>query len=209
MVAAAERRREIERVLSLVGLEEAAHRKARDYSGGMRRRLGIARALLGSPPILIVDEPTTGLDVDSRNRLRESLLRIAPQHIILFSTHIASDLAATASRVLVLAGGRLLFDGTSAALIDRARGRVFAATLDDVELEEVRRAYRLTARVRLAEGTRVRALATSFAERADPGLRGEAVEPSLEEAYLVVLADAAGPDTRPATRKLGPWILKL
>ncbi|PYQ63237.1 MAG: hypothetical protein DMF53_10720, partial [Acidobacteria bacterium] len=93
------RRAEIERLLAAVGLTEHAGRKVRDYSGGMRQRVGIARALLAAPPILIVDEPTTGLDVESRGRFRQILLEQAGERVVVFSTHIASDVEAAASRI--------------------------------------------------------------------------------------------------------------
>lgn len=182
-----ERRREIERRLAQVGLEEAAGRKVRDYSGGMRRRIGIARALLGDPPIVIVDEPTTGLDLASRNSLRESLLRVAGERIILFSTHLASDVAAAAARVLLIDGGRLLYDGPAAGLVEKARGSVFEAMIGDAELREFSHRYRVTTRVRTLEGIRVRAVAE---DGQDPP--GRVVEPNLEEAYLAVIGRRGG-----------------
>jgi ABC-2 type transport system ATP-binding protein len=183
----AERRREIETLLEAVGLTEHARRKVRDFSGGMRQRVGIARALLGAPPILIVDEPTTGLDVESRTRFRQILLEQAAQRIVLFSTHIASDVEAAASRILLLHRGRLRFDGTPEELVARARGRAFRALVGDADLAEVGRRYRVTARVRTLEGIKVRAVARPGDT---PG--GEVVEPNLEEAYLaeIDLADA-------------------
>ena len=181
------RQQEIDRLITLVGLEEAARRKVRDFSGGMRRRIGIARALLGDPPIVIVDEPTTGLDVESRNRLRESLLSVAGERIILFSTHIASDVAATASRILLLHRGHLLYDGAAASLVDQAQGRVFETLLDDEELREFSHRYRITTRVRTLEGIRVRAV--TFGEQ-EPA--GELVIPNLEEAYLAMIGEVPG-----------------
>ncbi|MEM1182423.1 MAG: ABC transporter ATP-binding protein, partial [Acidobacteriota bacterium] len=179
----AERRRELDAVLEQVGLSDARARKVRELSGGMRRRIGIARALLGSPPIVIVDEPTTGLDVESRQRLRDSLLQAAGDRIILFSTHIASDIATTASRILILDGGRLRFDGSPGDLIDGAHGRVFERLLDDAELRDFSGRYRVTTRVRTLDGIRVRAVATVDQEPA-----GELVRPNLEEAYLATLS---------------------
>jgi len=173
------RRAEVERWLAAVDLTEHAGRKVRDFSGGMRQRVGIARALLGAPPILIVDEPTTGLDIESRSRFRQILLEQAADRIVLFSTHIASDVEAAARRILLLHRGRLRFDGTPDELVDRARGRVFRALIEDAELAGIGHRYRVTARVRRLEGIEIRALA-------GPGqpLAGETVEPSLEEAYL-------------------------
>ncbi|MEM7356129.1 MAG: ABC transporter ATP-binding protein, partial [Acidobacteriota bacterium] len=176
------RRREVERVLSDVGLQEAANRKVREFSGGMRRRIGIARALLGEPPIVIVDEPTTGLDVESRNRLRETLLAVAGERIIIFSTHIASDVAAAASRILLLNRGRLVFDGPSSGLIERAHGKVFEALIEDHDLRDFSARYRVTTRVRTLEGLRVRAVA-----HGDQPPAGDIVEPNLEEAYLALI----------------------
>ncbi len=176
------RRREVERVLAQVGLEDAAGRKVRDFSGGMRRRIGIARALLGSPPIVIVDEPTTGLDVESRNRLRETLLAVAGERIILFSTHIASDVAAAASRILLLDNGHLAFDGPALELIARARGRVFEALIEDHDLPDFSSRFRVTTRIRTLQGLKVRAIVHH-----DRRPAGELVEPNLEEAYLAMI----------------------
>ena len=176
------RRREVDRVLSEVGLQDAGGRRVRDFSGGMRRRIGIARALLGEPPILIVDEPTTGLDVESRNRLRETLLAVAGERIIIFSTHIASDVAAAAARILLLDRGRLVFDGPSSDLIARAHGRVFEALIEDHDLRDFSNRYRVTTRVRTLHGLRVRAVVYGEQQPA-----GEIVEPNLEEAYLAMI----------------------
>ncbi len=206
-----ERRREVERRLVEVGLEDAAGPKVRD-SGSMRRRIGTARALLGyapfsyrgdsqqgkaariphpgrratteKPPMVIVDEPTTGLDMESRRRLRESLLAVAGERIIIFSTHLAGDVGAAAARVLLLDHGRLLFDGPASGLIDRARGRVFEALVADTELRELARRYRVTTRVRKLDGIHVRAVANG-----DEPPPGSPVEPNLEEAYLAVIGE--------------------
>jgi ABC-2 type transport system ATP-binding protein len=173
------RRDEVARWLAAVGLAEHAGRKVRDFSGGMRQRVGIARALLGAPPILIVDEPTTGLDVESRARFRQILLEQAAERIVVFSTHIASDVEAAASRLLLLHHGRLRFDGTPEALLARARGRAFRALVADADLAAFSRRYRVTARVRRLEGIEVRALA-----RPGDTPAGPLVAPDLEEAYL-------------------------
>jgi ABC-2 type transport system ATP-binding protein len=173
------RRAEIDQLLAAVGLAEHAGRKVRDFSGGMRQRVGIARALLGAPPILVVDEPTTGLDVESRSRFRQILLEQAGERIVVFSTHIASDIEAAARRILLLHRGRLRFDGTPEDLVARAHGRVFRALVADADLLTFGQRYRTTSRVRVLEGIQVRAIARPGEEPA-----GEIVEPNLEEAYL-------------------------
>ncbi|MEM6794356.1 MAG: ATP-binding cassette domain-containing protein, partial [Acidobacteriota bacterium] len=193
---------EIERVLESVDLTEVADRRVRDLSGGMRRRIGIARALLGAPPIVIVDEPTTGLDVESRLRLRKSLRRAAGERIILFSTHIASDVAAVASRLLILDRGQLSFDGTTETLIDAAEGRVFEAHLEDRALRDFSTRYRVTTRVRTLEGIRVRAVAGPGQEPA-----GALVRPNLEEAYLARLS--RGGEVPGAVQRLSGSLLDL
>ena len=185
------RREEIDQLLAAVGLAEHARRKVRDYSGGMRQRVGIARALLGAPPILIVDEPTTGLDIESRGRFRQILLEQAADRIVLFSTHIASDIEAAASRILLLHRGRLRFDGAPEELIDRARGQVFATLVADADLAAFSHRYRVTARVRRLEGLHVRAVA-----RPGDALGGGAVEPNLEEAYLAEIERTDSADGR-------------
>ena len=179
----AARRLEVERLLAAVGLAEHAGRRVHDFSGGMRRRVGIACALLGAPPVLIVDEPTTGLDLEARRRFRDTLRTIAADRIVVFSTHIASDVESLATRLLLLDGGRLRFDGSPAALVARARGRVFEAVVDDEELQAMARRHRLTSRVRELAGVRVRAVVA-----AGETLPGAPVEPNLEEAYLAELS---------------------
>ncbi len=183
-----DRQREVDRVLEWVDLTDAAERRVRDFSGGMQRRIGIARALLGDPPILIVDEPTTGLDVESRNRLRRSLLAVASERIVLFSTHIASDVAAAAHRILVLDHGRLLWDGSAQTLLASAHGRVVEAIVDDAELRELGRTELITTRVRTPHGVRVRVVL-----RPSTRLQGATtVQPNLEEAYLALVTEAGG-----------------
>jgi ABC-type multidrug transport system ATPase subunit len=157
----------------------------------MRRRIGIARALLGDPRIVIVDEPTTGLDVESRNALRETLLAVAGERIILFSTHIASDVAAAASRILILDRGQLAFDGPALDLVAAARGRVFEARIEDHDLPDFSHRFRVTTRVRSLAGLKVRAIAYGDAEPA-----GEVVEPNLEEAYLAMIGAPGERDQR-------------
>jgi ABC-type multidrug transport system ATPase subunit len=175
------RRRRIEELLEAVGLLPHRDRRVRDFSGGMRQRIGIARALLDSPPILVVDEPTAGLDLESRHRFRELLLAAAGDRIVVFSTHIASDVEAVAGRLLLLDRGALRYDGSPERLRRLARGRVFEAVVGDADLLAFTRRHRVTSRVRELDGVRVRAVA------GDGGVEGELVEPGLEEAYLAFL----------------------
>ena len=122
-----DRHDEVRRVLGLVGLTDVSNRRISRLSGGMKRRLAIAQVLLGTPDLLILDEPTAGLDPEQRLRFRELLGSAAPGATVLLSTHQTDDVAALCARVVVMLDGSLHFDGSPADLADRARGRVWLA----------------------------------------------------------------------------------
>jgi ABC-2 type transport system ATP-binding protein len=121
------RAEEVARVLAAIGLERRARTRIRALSGGMRQRLGIAQALLGRPELLILDEPTAGLDPEQRLRFRELLSGLPGDPVIVLSTHQADDIAAICPKVIVLLQGRIRFAGTPAELAATAAGRVWAA----------------------------------------------------------------------------------
>ena len=118
---------EVARVLAAIGLEDRARNRIRSLSGGMRQRLGIAQALLGSPDLLVLDEPTAGLDPEQRLRFRELLSDLPGDPVILLSTHQADDIAAICPRVVLLLQGQVHFTGTPAELAGSAAGRVWTA----------------------------------------------------------------------------------
>lgn len=118
---------EVRRVLDAVGLTPVMHKRIRQLSGGMRRRVAIAQALLGSPDLLVLDEPTAGLDPEQRLRFRELLSTAAAGATVVLSTHQTEDVAALCQRVVVMHGGRVHFDGTPAGLANLATGRVWLA----------------------------------------------------------------------------------
>jgi ABC-2 type transport system ATP-binding protein len=120
-----ERHDEVRRVLDVVGLGGEAHRRIRALSGGMRRRLGVAQALLGDPAVVVLDEPTVGLDPEQRLRFRELISGLAEGRTVLLSTHQTDDVEALCQRVVVLADGEIPFDGTPDALTAVAEGRVW------------------------------------------------------------------------------------
>jgi len=177
-----EREREIARVLDLVDLTEHAGRKVRGYSGGMRRRIGIAQALLGEPPLLVVDEPTAGMDLDSRLQLRDVLRRVSAGRIVLLSTHLISDIDALAHRLLFLHGGRLRYDGPQSAFREAGRGHVGELVVAQEEADALAERFHVTRRVHVADGVELRLLAVDGSPLPAP-----AVEPTLEESYLVHL----------------------
>ncbi len=119
------RHAEVQRALHLVGLADRAHTKVRELSGGMKQRLGIAQALLGDPPLVILDEPATGLDLEQRLLLRDRLSRLGERSTVIVSTHLTEEAAAFSQTLHVLDGGRIVYSGTASGLAARAAGRVW------------------------------------------------------------------------------------
>jgi ABC-type multidrug transport system ATPase subunit len=187
-VDVAPRRKEVCRVLEAVGLTAKADRSARHFSGGMRQRIGLARAVLGSPPVLILDEPSSSLDLCSREMLRSVLLEYADRGIVLLSTHIASDLEAVASRLVHIERGCLRFDGPVRSFLKAAEGEVFELEIPATALPSFRRELRVVSARRLGDRFVVRALGP--AGSSVPGARP--VKPTLEEAYLARTAEVPG-----------------
>ena len=176
----------ISELLEEVGLAERQHEKIRGYSGGMRQRVGIARTLLHVPRIVVVDEPTVGLDPKERIRFRNLLTGLSANRIVLFSTHVVEDIAVSCQHVAVLDKGRLLFVGSPEELRRSAAGRVWAATGETGDIARLQNAPGVTVgrSERLADGRlRIRLIA----DVRPPSLEVEPVEPSLEEAYLSLL----------------------
>ncbi|WP_017572611.1 ATP-binding cassette domain-containing protein [Nocardiopsis halotolerans] len=166
---------EVRRNLDRVGLHDRRHSRIRRLSGGMRQRLGLASALLGDPEVLLLDEPTIGLDPEQRIRFRGLVSELAVHSTVVLSTHQIEDVAALCQRVVCLDAGRVAFDGTPDELVDRARGHVWER---DGHPGEGYTAWRL------ADG-RYRVLTPAGVAPGDTdGL--EPVEPSLEDAYLLI-----------------------
>jgi ABC-2 type transport system ATP-binding protein len=173
-------RRRIEALLELVNLADVRRRPLGGFSGGMRQRVGIAQALLNDPQLLIVDEPTGGLDPEERVRFRNLLADLAGRRIVILSTHIASDVEAVATRIALLAGGRVLADAPPEALLRAAEGRVWEAVVGSAELPALRERHRVAALVRRSDGALVRLVAESA-----PTPDARPVVPALEDAYLL------------------------
>jgi ABC-2 type transport system ATP-binding protein len=170
------RHHEVRRVLDLVGLSDVATRRVRALSGGMVRRLGLAQALLGSPDLLVLDEPTAGLDPEHRMRFRDLVSAAGEGRTVILSTHQTEDVAALCSWVVVVASGRALFAGTVADLVRIAEGRCWVADQRDP---------RALAGWRLGSGR--------FHHVGDPPAGADLVDASIEDAYLLLLGpEAAG-----------------
>lgn len=181
-------RTRIPQLLELVNLTTALKRPLGGYSGGMLRRVGIAQALLNDPRVLVVDEPTAGLDPQERVRFRTLLSELAADRIVLLSTHIVSDVETVTDDVAVLAHGRLLARDSPDHLMRAVTGQVWELSVDAAEVPLLQAGYPVTRMVRTASGVRVRVLSA-----ASPDPRAEAVPPDLEDAYLATVAGLAVP----------------
>jgi ABC-type multidrug transport system ATPase subunit len=176
----AERNERVGRLLEEVGLGERADEKIGSYSGGMRQRVAVARTLLRLPPVIIVDEPTVGLDPRERIRFRNLLARLAEGRVVLFSTHVVEDVEVACERVIVLARGKVVFDGPPPDLADEARGRTWVLNLAEGEEDTLPGEAMIVDQVPEGDGTmRNRVLAEDR-----PHERAEPVAPTLEDGYL-------------------------
>ena len=180
-------------LLELLDLAGAGRRPLGKYSGGMLRRVGIAQALLTSPPVLIVDEPTAGLDPEQRVVFRNLLSDLSADRVVLLSTHIVSDVESVASDIAIMAGGRLRLRGSPQDLLRVAAGQVWELTVPPGVLDQLRDRYLISKMVRLPDGVRVRLLAP-----APPAGNAVPVTPDLEDAYLAVIHGGPGPAAGPA-----------
>ena len=179
------RRARIPEVLATVNLGEAARRPLGEYSGGMRQRIGIAQALLHQPRLLIVDEPTVGLDPEERVRFRNLLSDLAHDRIVLLSTHIVSDLESTAERIALMDRGRLLACATAEDLVAQTEGQVWEWTVPADELPALQQALRVRSAARRGDSVRVRVVAPS-----PPAPQAQPAAATLEDAYLARVGGA-------------------
>ncbi|MCY2958700.1 MAG: ABC transporter ATP-binding protein [Planctomycetota bacterium] len=176
-------------LLERVNLAAAAKRKVRTYSGGMRQRLGIAQAVAGDPRLVVVDEPTAGLDPEERIRFYHLLAELAENRIVLLSTHIVEDVAVLCPRLAIIRGGKLLADTTPAAARASIEGRVFEGDVARADMAAFEREHLVTS-TRLFEG---RTIARIHGEGAiPPGF--SAVPATLEDAYLALVKAGARAD---------------
>jgi len=180
-------RSRVHELLERVNLHTVARRRVGGFSGGMRQRLGIAQALINDPDLIIVDEPTAGLDPEERLRFRHLLGDLGRGKLVILSTHIVSDIEPLATRVAILRGGRLCAYDTPEALLQAARGGVWEATLTGEEYERLRGAGKISRVVREAHGVRVRMVAPT-----PPTADARSVEPGLEDAFLYFMAAEPG-----------------
>jgi ABC-type multidrug transport system ATPase subunit len=182
-IRAASARKRIHDLLEIVNLTDAARRPLGGFSGGMRQRVGIAQALLNDPKLLIVDEPTAGLDPEERVRFRNLLSELSGERIVILSTHIVSDVEAVATQIALIARGQLIAHGSPENLLAAINGRVWEVVTSSDLLPALRQKHLVSNTVHRSDGVHVRVIAD---EPPDAGARP--LEPSLEDAYLAALA---------------------
>src|SRR6202050_134150 len=184
-IAAGAARRRIGELLEVVNLTEVATRPLGGYSGGMRQRVGIAQALLNDPQLLIVDEPTAGLDPEERVRFRNLLSELSGERIVILSTHIVSDVEAVATSIAIVSSGQLVAHGAPEELLSAVAGKVWEVVVPSAELAALRQRYLVSSTAHRGDGVHARIVTA-----AAPSPAARQLEPSLEDAYLLALAES-------------------
>ncbi len=175
------RHEQIDYLLELTNLTEQQKKKNRQLSGGMRRRVGLVQAMLHSPKILIVDEPTTGLDPEERIRIRNLLTDFSQGRTVLFSTHVVEDLSATCFQLCVLKKGKVKYQGSLENMIQKTEGHVYQCIVkDEMEMKEVREKYFVIGNVHEEGKVKIRFLSEETPEL----LSCDKVKANLEDAYI-------------------------
>ncbi len=175
-------RRRIDELLNLVNLSDARKRPLGGYSGGMKQRVGIAQALLNDPQLLIVDEPTAGLDPEERVRFRNLLSELSGERIVILSTHIVSDVEATATDIALISQGTLVAHASPEDLLRKVEGKVWECIIPSVDLNAARQRHLISNTARRSDGVHARVLSDDPPDGAAP------LVPNLEDAYLYCLS---------------------
>ena len=182
-----EARQKISDLLDLVNLRDAARRSLGGYSGGMRQRVGIAQALLNDPQILIVDEPTVGLDPEERVRFRNLLSDLSGERIVILSTHIVSDVESTATDIAILHKGHLKIHAHPEQMLKQLDGSVWEWMATSQELPALKQQFLVSGTIRRIDGIEVRGVS-----EVRPCPEAQPVTPNLEDVYLSMVAQRQG-----------------
>ena len=178
-------------MLEHVNLHQSANRAVGGFSGGMKQRLGIAQALINDPALLIVDEPTAGLDPEERVRFRNVLSEIGFGKLVILSTHIVSDIESIATEIAVLKAGALLTVGAPEILLQACEGKVWRAVVSSEEFDRLRTNLKISSAVRKADGVHIRFVGP------EPAIAASLVEPELEDAFLYLMNFGAAETAMP------------
>ena len=182
MTHSRQRKQAVDEMLENVGLFDVRERYANKLSGGMKRRLGIAQALIHHPKVIIVDEPTTGLDPEERIRFRNLLVELSKDRIVIFSTHIIEDISSSCNQVVVINKGELKYFGDPSDMVEMANGKVWQFNIDKTEFEKVLDKSLVIHHIQEGDTIRVRYLSVG-----QPYEGAVEVEANLEDAYLCLL----------------------
>ena len=183
IAGAKERKETVETLLNQVNLWAVRKKALAGFSGGMRQRFGIAQALIGDPELIIVDEPTAGLDPEERNRFLNLLAEIGENVVVILSTHIVEDVADLCPRMAVLAGGKIQLEGAPTELTQRLAGRIWKKTIDKAELEAFKASHQVISTRLFAGRTVIHVLSDNH-----PGDGFEPVTGGLEDVYFSTLS---------------------
>ncbi|RDY24557.1 ABC transporter ATP-binding protein [Romboutsia maritimum] len=176
-----EAKKRVEELLKLVGLYEVRNKLVSKFSGGMKRRVGIAQALINNPKILILDEPTAGLDPQERARFRNLLSNIGTETIVILSTHIISDIESAAKETIMIKDGKLLLKGTHKEILESMEGKVYTITTnDEIEINEIQRKYKVVNINRGMEYTQIRVISDTLPKYTNTTY----TEPKFEDVYM-------------------------
>ena len=174
------RKRRINELLKQVNLEQEKNKRFKNLSGGMKRRLGIAQAFIGNPKVIIVDEPTTGLDPEERIRFRNILSEVSDKDvIIILSTHIVGDISSTCKKLALLNKGQLKFEGSPDDMIELAKGKVWEIFVTNTELQEIKEKYPIISTIPSDGGWEIQVVAEGLDDYS-----GKPVMPNIEHAYV-------------------------
>lgn len=191
----------VQETLANVGLLEAGDRKVKTYSGGMLRRLGIAQALINDPELLIIDEPTVGLDPEERIRFRNLLTEISRDKIIILSTHIVGDISSTCKDLALLSNGSVIYRGHPQELIQKAGGKVWRVECDESDFQSIAEQMQIISSISKERHVLLRVVGEPM-----PQFNMQSMPPNLEDAYMFFMAQEAGErvEEEPALVESGP-----
>jgi ABC-type multidrug transport system ATPase subunit len=185
------RRNRVAEILEMVGLHEVSHRKVKKLSGGMLRRLGVAQALVHAPQVLIVDEPTVGLDPEERLRFRKLMANLGQDRVIVLSTHIVADLGSSCRDMALIDRGEIVYRGSPSRLVEQARGKVFETVVSIEGADRLGEEVEVVSRTREGVGMRIRGVARAGGM---PAGAQTVEDPTLEEGYLAFMAERGRAD---------------